>query len=90
MPNLDVQWVWQDSPAKTGNVLNSIPMGMGSGAVLQEKGCLLFWPDCGSSSLQLSMHHDIAVRIGGVFMFHEVQKDHPFSDPKDNAHHFTH
>jgi hypothetical protein len=31
--------------------------------VLQEKGCLLLWSDHGNSSLQLSQHHDVAVRV---------------------------
>ena len=49
-------WVWYDSPAKNDNVLHGLQTGMGPGViVLQEKGCLLLWPDSGNSSLQLSV-----------------------------------
>lgn len=40
-----VWWVWQDSSAKTGNVLHGIQTGLGLGVImLQEKGGLLLWP----------------------------------------------
>jgi len=50
-----------------GNVLHGIQTGMGPGiVVLQEKGCLLLWPDSGNSSLQLSQRRDVAVRVDGL------------------------
>jgi len=59
-----IQWVWYDSPAKIENVLHGLQTGMGSGViVLQEKGCLLLWPDSGNSSLQLSRRRNVAVRV---------------------------
>jgi hypothetical protein len=46
------QWVWYDSPAKIDGVLHRLQTGMGPGVImLQEKSCLLLWPDCGNSSL---------------------------------------
>jgi hypothetical protein len=85
-----IQWVWQDSPPKIGNVLHGLQTGMGPGVVmLQEKGCLLLWPDSGNLSLQLSQHFDVAVRVDGLSGFKEIQKDHAFPIPKDSAHHFT-
>jgi len=51
-----IRWVWYDSPAKIENVLHGLQIGMGPGViVLQEKCCLLLWPDSGNSSLQLSV-----------------------------------
>jgi len=76
-------WVWYDSPGKLDNVLHSLQTGMRPGViVLQEKGCLLLWPDSGNSSLQLSQHRAVAVRVDGLSGFKEIQKDHPFSNPK--------
>ena len=61
-----IQWVWYDSPAKIDNVLYGLKTGMGPGViVLQEKGCLLLWPDSGNSSLQLSRRRNVAVRVDG-------------------------
>jgi len=55
-----IRWVWYDSPAKIDNVLHSLQTGMGPGViVLQEKGCLLLWPDSGNSSLQLSQRRNV-------------------------------
>jgi len=82
-------WVWYDSPAKIDNVLHGLQTGMGPGVIaLQEKGCLLLWPDSGNSSLQLSQRCNVAVRVDGLSGFKEIQKDHPFPIPKDIAHHF--
>ena len=79
------------SLAKLDNVLHGLQTGMGPGViVLQEKGCLLLWPDSGNSSLQLSQRRNVAVRDDGLSGFKEIQKDHPFPIPKDSAHHFTH
>jgi len=85
-----IRWVWYDSPAKIDSVLHGLQTGMGPGViVLQEKGCLLLWPDSGNLSLQLSQHCDVAVRVGGLSGFKEIQKCHPFPISKDSAHHFT-
>jgi len=55
-----IRWVWYDSPAKTDNVLHGLHTGMGPGViVLQQKGCLLLWPDSGNSSLQISQRRDV-------------------------------
>ena len=51
--------------------------------VLQEKNCLLLWPDSGSSSLQLIQCLDVSIRIGDLSSFQEIQKDHPFPILKD-------
>jgi len=86
-----IRWVWYKSPAKTDNVLDGLQTGMGPGViVLKEKGCLLLWPDSGNSSIQLSQHRDVEVRVDGLSGFKENQKDHPFPIPKESAHHFTH
>jgi hypothetical protein len=37
--------------------------------MLQEKGCLLLWPDSGNSGVQLSQCCDVAVRVGGLSRF---------------------
>ena len=59
-------WVWQDSPAKTDNVLYSLQTGMVPGIIiLQGKDCLVLGPDSGSSSFQLSQSCSIAVRVDG-------------------------
>ena len=64
--------------------------GMGpSVIVLQEKVCLLLWPDSGNSSLQISQRRDVAVRFYGLSGFKEIQKDNLFPTPKGSAHHFT-
>ena len=66
------------------NVLHGLQTGMGSGVVvLQEKGCLLLWPDSGNSSFQLSQRRDVAVRVDGLSGFKEFQKDHPFPIPEE-------
>ena len=71
-------------------MLHGLQTGMGPGVVvLQEKGCLLLWPDSGNSSLQLSQRRDVVVRVDGLSRFKEIQKDHPFPIPKDSAQHFT-
>jgi len=86
-----IRSVWYESPAKIDNVLHSLQIGMWPGIiVLQEKGCLLPWPDSGNSSFQFSQRHDVAVRVDGLSRFKEIQKDHSFPIPKDSAHHFTH
>ena len=83
--------MWYDSPVKIDNVLHDLQTGMGPGVnVLQEKGCLLLWPDSGNSTLQLSQHRDVVVRVDGLSEFKEIQKDHPFPIPKNSAHNFTH
>ena len=85
-----VRWVWYYSPAKIDNVLHGLRTGMGPAViVLQETGCHRLWPDSGNSSLQLSQRRDVAVRVDGLSGFKEIRKDHPFSTPKDSAHHFT-
>ena len=85
-----IRWVWYDSPAKIDNVLHGLQTGMGPGViVLKEKSCLLLWPGSGNSSFQLSQRRDVVVRVVGLSGFKEIQKDHPFSIPKDSAHHFT-
>jgi hypothetical protein len=54
-----VRWVWYDSPVKIENVLHGLQTGMGPGViVLQEKGCLLLWPDSGNLS---SVHSSLVV-----------------------------
>jgi len=69
---------------------SSLQTGTGAGIVaLQEKGCLLLWPDSGSLSLHHSQCHDVAVRVDGLFSFQEIQMDHPLPIPKDSPHHFT-
>jgi len=71
-------------------MLHGLQTGMGPGIImLQEKRCLLLWPDPGNSSLQLSQRCEVAVRVDGLSGFKEIQKDHPFTIPKDSAHHFT-
>jgi len=61
-----IKWVWYESPAKTDSVLDGLQTGMGPGVImLKEKGCLLLWPDSGNSSLQLSRHRDVEVRVDG-------------------------
>jgi len=85
-----VRWVWYDSPVKIDNGLHGLQTGMGPGLfVLQEKDCLLLWPDFGNLSLQLSQRRDVAVRVDGLSGFKEIQKDHPFPFSRDSAHHFT-
>jgi len=84
-----IRWVWYDSLPKIGNVLHWLQTGKGPGVVmLQEKGCLLLWPDSGNLSLQLNQHRDVEVRVDGLSGFKEILKDHPFPIPKDCAHHF--
>jgi len=78
-----VLWVCYDSPAKIDDVLHGLQTGMGPGVImLQEKGCLLLWPDCGNLSLQLSPCCDVAVRVDGLSGFKEIQKDHFYPIPK--------
>jgi len=60
-----IRWVWYNSPTKIDNVFHGLQTGMGPGVImLQEKSCLLLWPDSGTLSLQLS--HDVAVRVDGL------------------------
>jgi len=55
-------------------VLHGLQTGMGPGVVvLQEKGCLLLWPESGNSSLQFSQRRDVAVRVDGLSGFKEIQ-----------------
>lgn len=76
---LSMQWGWLDSPTETGSGLHHLQTGMEPGViVLQEKGCLLLWPDFGCLSLHLSQCHDVAVRADGLSGFHEIQKDHSY------------
>ena len=78
-----IWWVWYDSSAKFDNVLHGLRTGMGPGViVLQEKGCLLLWPDSGNSGLQLRQRRDVAARVDGLSGFKKIQKDHPFPIPK--------
>ena len=58
--------------------------------VLQEKDCLLFWPDSGSSSLLLGHCYGVAVGVHDLSGSQEIQKDHPVPIPTDSAHNFTH
>ena len=61
-----------------GDVLHNLQNGLGPGIVmLQERVCLLLWPESGSSSLQLSQHHNVAVRADSLSVFQEIQKDQP-------------
>ena len=57
--------------------------------VLQEKDCLLPWPDSESSSLQLNQYHDVVARLDGLPELQETQKNHSIPIPKDSAHHST-
>jgi len=50
--------------------------------------CLLLLRDSGNLSLQLSQGRDVAVRVDGLSGFKEIQKDHLFPIPKENAHHY--
>ena len=69
-----IQWVWYTSPAKIDNVLHGLQIGVGPGViVLQEKGCLLLWPDSGNSSLQLDQRRNVAIRIDGLSGFKGIQ-----------------
>ena len=54
--------------------------------VLQEKGCLLFWPGCGSSGFQLIQQGNVQVRADGFSGFQEIQNDHSFPIPEDSEH----
>lgn len=45
----------------------------------------VLWPDCGSSSLQLSWCCDLVARVGGFSGFQEIQKDHSFPISKDST-----
>ena len=77
-----IQTMQFDSPAKIDNMLHGLQTGMGPGVILlQEKGCLLFWPDSGNSSLQLSQRIDVVVRVDGLSGFKEIQKDHSLLIP---------
>ena len=58
--------------------------------MLQGKCCPLHWTGPGSLSLQLSQRSNVAVRADGLSRLQEIQKDHPFPTPKDNAHLLTH
>lgn len=76
--------------SKTGKVHHGLWTGMGPDIImLQEKSCLLLWPDLRNSSLQLSQHCDVMVTADGLSGFQEIQKDHPFPIPQDSAYHFT-
>jgi hypothetical protein len=64
-----IQWVGWESPAKICNVLHGLQTGLRPGIImLQEKGCLLLWPDSGNSGLQLSKRGDVAVRVDGTLV----------------------
>jgi len=53
-----------------GDVLHNLQNGLGPGIVmLQERVCLLLWPESGSSSLQLSQHHNVVVRVDDLLGF---------------------
>jgi len=68
-------WMWLDSPAEIGNVLHRLQTGtVPDVIVLQEKVCLLLWPKAGSSSIQLSQHHNAVVRVKGFSGFQEIWK----------------
>jgi len=72
-PNLDytVDAVGQSSQILS--VLHGLQTCMEPGiTVLREKGCLLLWHYSGSSDLQLNQHHDVAVRVDGLFGFQEI------------------
>jgi len=75
--------MWYDSPVKIDNVLHDLQTGMGPGVnVLQEKGCLLLWPDSGNSTLQLSQHRNVVVRVDGLSEFQGNPEGSPLSYPK--------
>ena len=60
-------------------MLHGLQTDMGRGVtVLQERGCLLLWPDSGSLSLQLSQHWDRAAKVDGLAEYQEIQRDYPF------------
>lgn len=60
-------------------MLHGLQTDMGRGVtVLQERGCLLLWPDSVSLSLQLSQHWDRAAKVDGLAEYQEIQKDYPF------------
>ena len=83
-----IEWVWKDSPTSTDSVLHNFQTGLEPGVTtLREKTYLILWPDSGSWSLQLSQHHDVAVRVD---CFSGFQTDQPFRIPEDSARHFTH
>jgi len=87
----NIQWMWLNNPAKVANLLHSLQATMGPGVtMLQGKGCPLHWTGPGSLSLQLSQRSNVAVRADGLSRLQEIQKDHPFPTPKDNAHLLTH
>ena len=69
-----------DSLVKIGSVLHGLQTVLVPGIiVLQEKGCLLLWPDSGSSNLQLCQLCNVVVRVCDVFISQEIQKNQPFS-----------
>jgi len=57
--------------------------------LLEEKGCLLLQSNSGSWILQPGQCCDGAVIVEGLSGFQEMQKNHPFPNPKDSARHFT-
>jgi len=60
------------SPMKMPTLLVNIctSTDMGPDVIeLQEKACLLLWPDSRSLSLQLSQHCDVVVRADGLSEF---------------------
>ena len=69
-------WAQEDSATNIGRVFHSLQTGMGLGTlVLQENGCLLLCPYCGSSSLQLSLCCDVVIKTDHLSGFQEVWKD---------------
>ena len=80
--------LFADSAAKTDDVLHGLQTITRPGFImLQEKGCLLLWPDSESLSLHLSLHYSVAVRVDGLSGFQEIQKDNPFPIPKNSIYH---
>jgi len=80
-----IQWVWKDSPAKTGNVLRGFQTDEGPGVSYYKRKDVFF----SSLTLEVSQHRDVEVWADSLSRLQETQKDYPFSIPKDSIHHFT-
>ena len=71
--------LWYNSPDKIGNVFHGFQIStVPSIIMLEEKGCLLFRHDFGTSGLQLIWHHDEAVRVEGLSRSQEISRIAPF------------
>jgi hypothetical protein len=66
-----IQWVVVGQTSQT--LQHGLQTGRGPGIiVLQEKSCLLLWPDPGNLGIQLSQCCDVAVRVDGLSRFQEI------------------